>query len=130
MGFLLSFDAVKRILYIEISGEITDDVFLDGYQAVRDWMAIHGQCSHISDFTSAASFKVSSEAIRNFASQPPLVSDDFLRVVVAPQDVVYGMVRMFASYGGRTRGRVDIFHTLEEAYAFLGVTSLDLVPVE
>lgn len=130
MGFILSFDATQKVLFIQIVGDVTDDIVLDGYQKTREWIAVHGQCSQISDYSSATSVKLTAEAIRKLASLPPLVSDQFLRIVVAPQDSVFGMARMFGAYGGQTRSRVDVVRTLREASELLGVTSLDLQPVD
>ena len=126
MEVLLSFDEAHRILYIRFEGILTDKVLLGGYTRVRQWMNVHGPCSSISDFSDVSSFNVSSQGVRLLAAQPPLVPDGFLRLVVAPLDLMYGMTRMFESFGSETRDKVDIVRSLAEAYQLAGVESLDL----
>ena len=129
MGVFLSLDEESRVLYIRFEGIVTDDVLLYRYQQVREWVAVHGYSSSISDFSEVTSFKVTSVGVKQLVAHSPLVPDEFLRVVVAPQDIAFGMTRMFGILGSSTRSRVDAVHTLAEAYRLIGVESLDLSPV-
>jgi hypothetical protein len=129
MGAFLSLDEAHRILTIRFEGIVTDDVLLHRYQQVRQWVAVHGYFPSISDFSDVASFEVTPVGVRELAAQSPLVPDGFLRVVVAPQDEVYGMTRMFEILGSETRNSVYVFHSLAEAYQLMGVESLNPSPI-
>jgi hypothetical protein len=121
MRAFLSFDELNRILHIGFNGIVTDDVLLGCYDQVREWVAFHGYCSSISDFTGVTSFEVTALAVSQLAAGKPLVPDDFLGIVVAPQDEVYGMARMFQALGSPTRNRLHIVRTLEDAYRLAGI---------
>jgi hypothetical protein len=125
MEFLLGFDAPNKLLYLRFEGAMTDEDLLDGFAKARLWIATNGPQSSISDFTGVTSFDVTSEAVRILASLPPLVPDDYHRIVVAPHDVVYGMVRVFAAFGSKTRNQVEIVRSLDEALEILGLASLN-----
>ncbi len=129
MGVFLSFDELHQVLYIRFEGVVTDDVFLSRYQQVREWMASNGPFSHISDFRDVTSFEVTPHGIDQLALRSPLVPDGFFRIVLAPQDEIFGMARMFGMLGSATRNKVYVVRTVAEAYHLLGVKSLDLHPV-
>jgi hypothetical protein len=129
MGVFLSLDEESRVLYIRFEGIATDDVLLYRYQQVREWVAVHGYFSSISDFSEVTSFEVTSTGVKQLEAHSPLVSDEFLRVVVAPQDIAFGMARMFGILGSNTRRSVEVVHTLAEAYRLFGVELLDLSPI-
>lgn len=129
MGVFLSLDKSNQVLFIRFEGAVTDDVFLDRYRIVREWIAAHGFVSNISDFTDVTSFQVTAQAIGQLAAHSPLVPDSFQRIVVAPQDQVFGMTRMFEMLGSPTRDRVHIVRTVAEAFNLLGVEATDFRPV-
>jgi len=128
MEFLLGFDATNRLLYMRFGGAMTDEDLLSGFAEARQWIAVNGPHSSISDFTGVTAFNVSSEAVRILASLPPLVPDDYHRIVVAPHDVIYGMVRVFAAFGSKTRNQIEIVRSLPEALEILGIASLNCAP--
>jgi hypothetical protein len=129
MGLFLSLDDVNHVLFIRFEGVVTDQVLLTRYQQAREWMANHGPISSVTDFTDVTSFEVTAQGVNLLAANSPLVPDGFLRVVVAPQDEVYGMSRMFEMMGSLTRNRVDIVRTMAEAYAVTGITKPQPLPI-
>jgi hypothetical protein len=129
MGVFLSVDKAHTILYIRFEGIVTDEVFLSRYQQVREWHAVHGRLSHISDFSEVTSFAVTTHGIGQLAESAPLVPDNLLRIVVAPQDVAFGMSRMFEMLGSSTRNAVHVVRTVAEAYKLAGVGALDFYPI-
>src|SRR5208282_6511521 len=56
--------------------------------------------------------------VRELAERPPVLPDDLL-IVVAPQDEIYGMARMYEMIGSRTRDHLHIVRSLADAYALL-----------
>jgi hypothetical protein len=76
-----------------------------------------------------ATFEVSSSAIRELAGRSPVIPTGYLRVVVAPQDYIYGMVRMFQILGEGTRPDLRVVRMMDEAYRLLRVESPAFGPV-
>lgn len=130
MNTFLSFDNEKQILLVRFEGVVTDDVLLERYAEVRRYFAEHGSCGNISDFTHVSAFQVTSNAIRFLATNAPLVPETFVRVLVAPQDEVYGLSRMFAMMGSEMGNRVDIVRDIHEAFRLAGVDGTGFRPVE
>jgi hypothetical protein len=129
MGILLSLDELHRVLYIRFEGVVTDDVLLKSYDRVREWVSSHGPASSITDFTEIASFEVTANGVSQLAANSPLVPDNFLRIVVAPQDEVFGMTRMFGMLGSGTRNEVHVVRLLADAYQLAGVESPEFHPI-
>lgn len=130
MGAFLSIDAGKRILLIRFEGVVTDEVLLEGYRQVRLWFTENGYCGNVSDFSNVSSFEVTGRAVALLASKPPLVPERFVRILVAPQDEVYGLSRMFDTMGSETGNRVDIVRSIEEAYRLVNICEADFNAVE
>jgi hypothetical protein len=128
VGVSLGLDKSRRILLIRFTGVVTDDVLLSGFQSVREWIAIHGDTSSITDFSEIESFEVTAAAVRQLAEGPPLVPDGYMRIVVAPQDEAFGMARMFEMLGSESRDRVYVVRTHIEAAQIVGVEQLEFPP--
>jgi len=130
MGASLSIDESKRILLIRFEGVITDKVLLDGYRRMRLWYAANGFCGNISDFSGVSSFEVTGAAVRGLASNTPLVPGNFVRIINAPQDEVYGMSRMFEMMGSERGNRVDIVRNIEDAYGLAGIEGTEFRTID
>jgi hypothetical protein len=126
MGTFLSLDDLQGVLLIRFEGAVNDEVLLERFGKVREWMAGHGHYSSITDFSAVDSFEVTAQAVNRLAAESPLVPDCYRRVVVAPQDDVYGMTRMFEMLGSGTRDRVDVVRSMAEACREVGVEGLTL----
>lgn len=61
-------------------------------------------------------FEVSSNAIRELAQSSPIIPAGYMRVIVAPQDFRYGMMRMFQILSEKTRPDLHVVRTMDEAY--------------
>jgi len=51
------------------------------------------------------------------------MADNYLAVIVAPQNVLYGMSRMFEQFSTDTRHNIHVVHTMDEALQLIGVPS-------
>lgn len=131
MGAFLSVDDARRVLYVRFEGILTDEVLLSRYLQVREWNAAHGFLSVIVDFSHISGERVTARAVRNVSELLPRIPSDIQRAVIllAPQDEVYGMVRMFAMLASDIRENVHVVRTLAEAYMLVGVESLELRPL-
>lgn len=128
MGAFLSVDDTRGLIYIHYEGVVTDEVLLQRDQQVLEWNASHGYHASITDFSEIAGLNISASAIRKLAERPPLSNSELPRVavIVASDDFVFGMSRMFEMMGVGRSDRIHVVRTLEEAYAQLGVDSLEL----
>jgi hypothetical protein len=127
MGSYLGVDESRQVLYVRFEGLVTNELFFDRYRQALDWNAVHGYPSGLFDCTGVTFFDVSTSAIRQVAAQPPVIPQEIRRtvVVVAPQDVIFGVARMFAILGANTRETLHVVRTMAEAYRLIGVESLD-----
>jgi hypothetical protein len=130
MGATLSIDERRRILLVRFEAVVTDEVLLEGYRRLRQWYAENGYCGNISDFSGVSSFEVTGVAIRGLASNTPLVPGNFVRIIVAPQDEVYGMCRMFEMMGSERGNRVDIVRKIEDAYGLAGIDGTEFRTID
>ncbi|HEX8924914.1 MAG TPA: hypothetical protein VF786_03940 [Terriglobales bacterium] len=130
MEATLAVDRAHKVIFIHFQETLTNEVFLRAYGKARNWIAAHGYASQITDFTDVTSFQVTSNAIRELAESAPLAPDEYLRVVVAPQQVAFGITRMFEIMGSGTRDRVHIVETVEQAYGLLGTDQSQFQPID
>jgi hypothetical protein len=129
MTVFLSSDEGRRIVYIRFQGAIGDDEAVSYYRRLAAWFIAHGYRSNITDFSAVTSFTVTTQTVNKLAANTPLVPNGFHRIMVAPQDSVFGCARMYEMLGSGTRDTVHVVRTMAEACQLLGVESLDLEPV-
>lgn len=129
MGFVMEFDARNNILRGTLRGRLTDAILLDYYEAAAAYTTSHPPCRCIWDFSEVTNFDVSSDAIRQVAGKSPLIPAGYMRVIVAPQDFLFGMMRMLQILSENTRPDLHVVRTLGEAYRLLLVESPEFSPV-
>jgi hypothetical protein len=122
-GFRFEFDVSNRILRLSFLGDLTDRLLLDGYESARAAWFRHGPFHFIVDYTAVSDFPVSGETIRAIASRHPVMTGNHLGIIVAPQNVLYGLSRMFELLTSETRHNIHVVHTMDEALKLIGVPS-------
>jgi hypothetical protein len=132
MGFRFEFDPAKKILLARFEGRITDESFVEFYDAIRKYSAATDASAGVADLSSVTEFALSAEGIRKLAEREPAMKDHPRgdRIIVAPSVVGFGLMRMFQILGEPTRPLLQVFHTLDEAFAALGVQSSDFEPLD
>jgi hypothetical protein len=129
MGFVMDFDARHNILRVTLEGEVTDAILSNGCATAARHVVSRPPCRGIWNFSQVTRFEVSSDTIRRLAESPPIVVTGQMRVVVAPQDLLYGTTRMFQLLGEESRPDLHVVRTMDEAYRLLGVESPEFGPV-
>ena len=129
MSFVLEFDAQNNILRGAVEGGLTDAIFLDYYGVAAKYTASHPPCRGIWDLSKVTTFDVSSQFLRQLAEMPQVIPAGYLRVVVAPHDLLYGMMRMLQILTEKTRPDLHVVRTIEEAYHLLHAESPEFRPV-
>jgi hypothetical protein len=125
MGFISEFDAKNNIPRGTIEGPVTDGLPLDYYGAAARYTASHPPCSGLRDFSKVAAghLEVSSDTIRQWVERPPIITAGYMRAVVAPQDFLFGMMRMLEILSQEARPELHVVRTMDEAYRLLLVES-------
>jgi hypothetical protein len=124
MGFVMDFDAKNNILRGTLEGPLTGGILLDSYDAATRYTASHPPCRGIWDFSKAeANVDISTDIIRQLVGRSPIIAAGYMRVVVAPQDFLFGMMRMLQILSEQARPELHVVRTIDEAYRLLLVKS-------
>ena len=131
MGFQFEFDRVNKILLARFSGNLTDKLLEEFYQAAgRYWTATDPRAG-ISDFSAVTEVAVSSDVVRRLAMLDPSADvSGRPRFIVAPHTHAFGLARMFQISGESKRPLLQVVRTMDEALAALGVESTNFESLE
>jgi|HubBroStandDraft_3_1064219.scaffolds.fasta_scaffold538654_1 hypothetical protein len=124
----VEFDAANEILATRLEGRVTEESTLELYQTIRKYMAATGARAVITDYTNATEIAISSGSIRSLASRKPPTTRP--RILVLPQTYSYGLGRMYGLLQEPTNPLLQVVHTIDEAFAALGVRSPHFEPLE
>jgi hypothetical protein len=72
--------------------------------------------------------QLSGDAVRQVERRQPVISTGYTSVVVAPQDYVFGMMRMLEILSEKSRPELRVVRTMDEAYRLLQVESPEFRP--
>jgi len=125
----MDFDLENNVLRVTLEGRVTDSVMRDLYATVTRYVALRPPCHGIMDFSKATKFEFSSNATRELAQSSSAIPPEYMRAIVAPQDPVYGTLRMFQMLGETNRPNTHIVRSMDEAYGLLGVETPQFSPV-
>lgn len=130
MGFFLEFDEANNTVRLTFEGTITQaDMGGAAYAALLSFIESRPACKGIVDFTHVTEVEIPSVAIRQHAKRDPGKPSELMFVLVAPQDHIYGLTRMFSTSAEHTLPHLKVARTMEEAYALLGISFPQFVRV-
>ena len=121
MAFLLEFDAGHNIVRGTIKGHLTDAILLDCQAVATRYTKSHLPSRGIWDYSEVTEAQLSGDAVRQVERRQPVISTGYTSVVVAPQDYVFGMMRMLEILSEKSRPELRVVRTMDEAYRLLGV---------
>jgi hypothetical protein len=131
MGFFLEFDAPSDTVRVVFDAIVTtEDIGGNVHAALRTFVSEHPQCQGIADFSHVKQFDVPSHVIRDRARLPPAMPSGKLFVMVAPQDHIFGLSRMFASFADQSRPHIRVVRTMDEAYRLLEIRDPNFQPLQ
>lgn len=124
MGFFLEFDANNNTVRLSFEHTVTT-ADLDGgaYSALRTFVSSRPPCKGIADFSQVTTVEAPIHTLQERARLPPAMPGGLMFVIVAPQDHVYGLSRMFSVLAEQTRPHLHVVRTVDKAYALLGISS-------
>ncbi len=124
MTHRLEFDIRNRIVLLTFLRIVTEDSILAGISEVQDFLRSNPTEGTILDFSGIEEFQVPAAFFRNHVNtRRKLVAPDKPRVAVAPQAVVYGMLKMLQAHSEPSRTGPVVVRTREEAYEFLNLNA-------
>jgi hypothetical protein len=129
MVFELLFDSRQRILLARFGPVLSEAAMEALNAAVMRFVAREGPCPGILDLSAVADVALSSAYVARLAQRRGVLVDE-RRVIVAPNDELFGLARMFGAYNDASGDHIVAVRNLGQAYAALGISELDLHPVE
>ena len=120
----LNIDAKANIVYSTFYGDMTTKDLVQHIAAIRKHPDFNPDFDELIDASGVRSFDVPSEDVRELASQKSPFHPQAKRALVAPQDLVFGLGRMFQTFGSDQRPHFIVVRTLEEAHRRLGLERL------
>jgi hypothetical protein len=129
MSFRFEYDAANKILLGRFEGFLTEESAAAFYGAIRKYGIETDAKAGIWDFSSAKE-NVASETIRRVAKQEPAMPPSRPCFIIAPDNHLFGLSRMFQMSGEHNRPLLQVVRTLDEAVRMLGVKSTDFEPLE
>jgi hypothetical protein len=126
-GRRVEFDQVNKISLIRVEGRLTDESLADLDEASRKCSAATEARVAIVDLSSVSEFALSCDFIRRLAHRQP-AKGEHLCFIIAPQELAFGLCRMFQIEGEVLRPLLRVVRTLGEAFAEIGIRSVYFEP--
>jgi hypothetical protein len=120
-NFYFEYDAGHELFVVRMYGRITDDVFKASYAATPQYLEGRHIRAALMDLSGVESYDVSSAAMRDVSRLPPLFPDPTPRWVVAPQDHIFGMARMFQMLSPSGRDMLHVVRSMRDALQAIGI---------
>ena len=128
MPFRCEFEREHRILLVLFEGDIRDAEALTIKGVIASYLERLHPAAGIADLSAVKAFEVSTHALRATARQPPY-PEDIRRFIVAPQDHLFGMARMYELSEASSRANLQVVRSRAQALAALGVQNPKFEPV-
>ena len=116
----LSIDVKARMVYSSYYGDMTTTDLVQHIASIRKHPDFDPDFDELIDASGVTSFEVPSDDVRELASHDSPFHAHAKRVLVAPQDLIFGLGRMFQTFGSEQRPHFIVVRTLDEAYRRLG----------
>ena len=130
MPFTLLFDRKHKVVLVRFGRAFTRQALEAMVQATRDFAAIHGNCSGIVDLSAVEKVDVDIAFLRAFGGSPRVMAGA-QRVIVAPKDEVFGVVRLYGLHQSGSQGEEPmVVRDLQAAYDLLALEDPDFQPFE
>ena len=130
VSFILRCDARVRVLMITFGKVVTDDGFLAGFAAVKDFVNQRGPYHGITNFSQVESFEISNELLNALGSMAPAFPTPMRRLVVASTPAAYVCARIVQTLRSGSSAPIEVAATADNACAMLGTHSFDLIDVQ
>ena len=109
------------MVYSTLSGDVAAPDLMRHIASIRAHPDFDSSFNELVDATQLHSINLTSEDVRAFAMQDSPFLPSSKRVLVASEDLIFGLARMFQVFGGDSRPNFDVVRTLAEARKRLGI---------
>lgn len=124
MPISYSIDASRGVVLTTASGALTDPELLEHKRTLTRDQQFRPGMVELSDVRGVERLDVTAEGVRQFVAQDAQDSDrlsGYRLAIVASQDLVFGMARMYEILTEKNALRVRIFRDMDEARVWLGL---------
>jgi hypothetical protein len=115
MGLQIQFDVSNQILLVRLEGRLTDEAAIECYEAVEAYAMTKNISAGIVDLRAVTDLPVSAHLVRKWQRRRPKIPGDLLRIIVAPNIVAYGLLRMFQLVSDLNRPNFHVVRSVEQA---------------
>jgi predicted phosphodiesterase len=130
MSFALFFDSKYRVLLVKFGRALTRQALEAMVQAAREFAAVHGNCDGIVDFSAVEKLDVDVSYLRAYGGSPRVMAGA-RRVLVAPDDEMFGIARLYGLHQSTSQGEEPmIVRSLQAAYDLLDLKDPDFQPLQ
>jgi hypothetical protein len=121
MGVQVTIDVQRKLVACTYYGEVNDADLFDVAALISSHPDFDPSFSELVDFSEVTAVAASTLAIEKSARQKSIFSLTSRHAVVAPQDHIFGLVRMFEVLAEQTKPNIMVVRTIDEAREFLGL---------
>lgn len=130
MPFALFFDRKHKVLLTRFGRALNRQALEALVRAAREFVAVHGNCDGIVDFSAVEKVDIDVAYLRAYGSSPRVMAGA-RRVLVAPNDEVFGVARLYGLHQSSSYGEEPmVVRDLPAAYDLLGLKDPDFQPFE
>jgi hypothetical protein len=123
MGFFFENDSTNKIMRLSFEGRVTDAGLWASYSIAVKYFASRPACRGIISFVDVSSFEVHPEMVKSLTRSAPALPVEFPIIVVAPQQNIYGMARLFSILGKDKGPNLTVVRSMPEAYELFRLKS-------
>jgi hypothetical protein len=108
-------NAADRVLTLNLSGEIRDEDMLSLAIDIENDPEVKPDFSMLLDVRRADVRSVTSAGVRRLAERPYALAPESRRGVVVPDELSFGMARMYEALRDKLGGAIRVFRDFDEA---------------
>ncbi len=128
-GISVEWEPVRKIARVTWRGDVSLSALRARSEAFRRWPEIDRLHGIIVDFTRTGEVNLTSYDLLTFSEDIPVFPPAFPRVMVAEQDLHYGLLRMYENLAAERRTGTTVVRTMQEAYALFKLDEPVFVPL-
>ena len=119
MGVQVTIEVSQRLVLWTFSGELTDADTVGAGSLIRSHPDFDPNFSEIIDCSAVTGVSVSTSAVEQVSRRESHFNLASLHVIIAPQDVIFGLARMAQVFAEKTKPNVVVVRSMEEAREYL-----------
>jgi hypothetical protein len=119
VGVQVTIDVSQGLVICTFSSELDDAALLGLVSLIRRQPDFDPGFSEILDFSGVTAVTVSTPAIEQAARRPGNFNPTSMHVVIAPQDLIFGLGRMAQVFAEKTRPNTAVVRTMDEGREFV-----------